>query len=252
MEGEIVRGNSMTNPKFRDSDSSLKKFDIVVANPMWNQPFDQSVYDNDPFNRFETHGGVTSGKADWAWLQHTISTLKTNGRAAVVLDTGAVTRGSGSRNEDKENTIRKWFVDNDLIEGVILLPDNLFYNTTAAGIIVVLNKNKVPARKDKIVLVNASTEFKKGSPKNYIPEENIKKIAQAFIKGQDIERFVRVISNKKAEEDDYNLSPSRYVDTSEKVEYRPIPEILRELDELESRAVGIDKDIKKIFKQMGF
>lgn len=252
MEGEIVRGNSMTNPKFRDSDSSLKKFDIVVANPMWNQPFDQSVYENDPFDRFETHGGVTSGKADWAWLQHTISTLKTNGRAAVVLDTGAVTRGSGSRNEDKENTIRKCFVDHDLIEGVILLPDNLFYNTTAAGIIVVLNKNKVPARKDKIVLVNASNEFKKGSPKNYIPEENIKKISQAFIKGQDIDRFVKVISNKKAAEDDYNLSPSRYVDTSEKVEYRPIPEILKELDELENKAVGIDKDMKKIFKQMGF
>jgi len=252
MEGEIVRGNSMTNPKFRDSDSSLKKFDIVVANPMWNQPFDQSVYENDPFDRFETHGGVTSGKADWAWLQHTISTLKTNGRAAVVLDTGAVTRGSGSRNEDKENTIRKWFVDHDLIEGVILLPDNLFYNTTAAGIIVVLNKNKVPARKDKIVLLNASNEFKKGSPKNYIPEENIKKIAQAFIKGQDIERFVKVISNKEAAEDDYNLSPSRYVDTSEKVEYRPIPEILKELDELERKAVRIDKDMKKIFKQMGF
>ena len=67
---------------------------------------------------------------------------RTTGRAAVVLDTGAVTRGSGSKNEDKERNIRKWFVDHDLIEGVILLPDNLFYNTTAAGVIVVLNKRK--------------------------------------------------------------------------------------------------------------
>ncbi len=252
MEGEIVRGNSMTNPKFRDSESRLRQFDIVVANPMWNQPFETSVYENDHFDRFESHGGITSGKADWAWLQHTIASLKPNGRAAVVLDTGAVTRGSGSRNEDKENTIRKWFVENDLVEGVILLPDNLFYNTTAAGIIILLNKNKVPARKGKIVLVNASTEFKKGSPKNYIPEENIKKIAQAFIKGQDIERFVKVIGNKEVTENDYNLSPSRYVDTSEKVEYRPIPEILNELEELECKATVIDKDMKKIFKQMGF
>src|SRR5213079_562777 len=68
MEGEIVRGNSMMNPKFRDSDTRLKKFDIVVSNPMWNQPFDESVYENDPFSRFEEQGGITTSKADWAWL----------------------------------------------------------------------------------------------------------------------------------------------------------------------------------------
>ena len=181
MEGEIVRGNSMTNPKFRTPDGKLRTFDIVVANPMWNQPFDASIYDKDDFGRFDEHGGITSSKADWAWLQHTLTTLTNTGRAAVVLDTGAVTRGSGSRNEDKEKTIRKWFVDHDLVEGVILLPDNLFYNTTAAGIIVLLNRNKLPQRQGQIVLVNASQEFKKGRPKNYIPEDSIKRIAQAFI-----------------------------------------------------------------------
>ncbi len=108
-------------------------------------------------------GGVTTGKGDWAWLQHTLACLNDHGRAAVVLDTGAVTRGSGSKNEDKERNIRKWFVDRDLIDGVILLPDNLFYNTTAAGVIVVLNKRKPAARKDKIVLLNASRRFKKGT-----------------------------------------------------------------------------------------
>ncbi len=143
MEGEIVRGNSMTNPKFKDSDSSLKKFDIVVSNPMWNQPFDTSVYDNDPFDRFESQGGITTGKADWAWLQHTAASLNAHGRAAVVIDTGAVTRGSGSKSEDREKKIRKWFVENDLIEGVILLPDNLFYNTPAAGIIVIIKRARM-------------------------------------------------------------------------------------------------------------
>jgi type I restriction enzyme M protein len=252
MEGEVVRGNSMNNPKFRTPDGNLRAFDIVVANPMWNQPFDPSVYEKDDFGRFDDHGGVTSGKADWAWLQHTAACLKVNGRAAVVLDTGAVTRGSGSRSEDKEKTIRRWFVDNDLIEGVILLPDNLFYNTTAAGIIVLLNRSKLPRRKGKIVLVNAGLEFKKGRPKNYIPEDDIKKIAQAFIKGQDIDRFVKVISTEEAAENDYNLSPSRYVDTSEQEEYRPIPEVLKELKGLEKEAVEIDADLAKVFTQMGF
>ena len=194
MEGEIVRGNSMTNPKFRESDTSLKKFDIVVANPMWNQAFEEKTFEKDPFERFDSAGGSTSGKGDWAWLQHTAALLKDDGRAAVVLDSGAATRGSGSKNEDKERNIRKWFVEKDLIDGVILLPDNLFYNTTAAGIIIVVRKNKPKHRQGKITLVNASEEFKKGSPKNYIPNENIRKIADAFNEGKEQDDFVKVIN----------------------------------------------------------
>jgi len=255
MEGEIVRGNSMSNPKFRDSDSSLRKFDIVAANPMWNQSYDPAIYEKDDFGRFDEHGGITSSKADWAWLQHTLTSLKPTGRAAIVLDTGAVTRGSGSQNEDKEKTIRKWFVDHDLIEGVVLLPGNLFYNTTAAGIIILLNRNKLPHRKGKIVLVNASQQFKKGRPKNYIPDESVRKIAQGFIKGQDIERFVKVITNEEAVKKDYNLSPSGYVDTSDKEVYRPIPEVLDELwgpDGLDKKAEDIDVELRKVFEQLGF
>ncbi|MBU2623188.1 MAG: N-6 DNA methylase [Proteobacteria bacterium] len=249
MEGEIVRGNSMTNPKFKDSDSSLKKFDIVVANPMWNQPFDPSVYENDPFDRFESQGGVTTGKADWAWLQHTAASLNTHGRAAIVLDTGAVTRGS--KTEDREKKIRQWFVERDWIDGVILLPDNLFYNTTAAGIIIILNKAKSKARQGKIILVNAGREFKKGRPKNYIPDENIRKIADAFIKGEDVEKFVKVITTAQAAENDFNLSPSRYVDINEGETYRPIPDILDELDGLGKKADETDADLQKILRKMG-
>jgi type I restriction enzyme M protein len=255
MEGEIVRGNSMTNPKFRSRDGRLRSFDIVVANPMWNQPFETATYEKDDFGRFEEHGGITSGKADWAWLQHTLTCLKDNGRAAVVLDTGAVTRGSGSRNEDREKTIRKWFVERDLVEGVVLLPDNLFYNTSAAGIIVLLNRRKLPQRQGKIVLVNASREFMKGRPKNYISDESVRKIAQAFIKGRPVEGFVEVITREKAAESDYNLSPSRYVDTGEQDEYRPIPEIIEDLwgkDGLDEQAKKVDADLKKIFAKMGF
>jgi len=252
MEGEIVRGNSMTNPKFKDSDSSLKKFDIVVANPMWNQPFDPAVYENDPFDRFESQGGVTTGKADWAWLQHTAASLNTHGRAAIVLDTGAVTRGSGSKSEDREKKIRQWFVEKDWIEGVILLPDNLFYNTTAAGIIIVFNKAKSKARQGKIVLVNAGREFKKGRPKNYIPDENVRKIADAFIKGEDADKFIKVITTAQVAANDFNLSPSRYVDTTEKESYRSIPAILNELEGLEEKAAKVDTDIQEVFRKMGF
>jgi type I restriction enzyme M protein len=251
MEGEIVRGNSMTNPKFKDSDSSLKKFDIVVANPMWNQPFDPAVYENDPFDRFESQGGVTTGKADWAWLQHTAASLNAHGRAAIVLDTGAVTRGSGSKSEDREKKIRQWFVERDWIEGVILLPDNLFYNTPAAGIIIFFNKAKPKTRQGKIILVNAGREFKKGRPKNYIPNENIRKIANAFIKGEDADKFVKVITTAEAAENDFNLSPSRYVDVNEGETYRPIPEILAELAILDKKAEATNANLSIIFNKLG-
>lgn len=250
MEGEIVRGNSMTNPKFRQSDTSLKKFDIVVANPMWNQPFDENTFEKDPFDRFESHGGNTSGKGDWAWLQHTISILKDSGRAAVVLDTGAVTRGSGSKNEDKERNIRKWFVQEDLVDGVILLPDNLFYNTTAAGIIIVLSKSKPKDRKGKITLVNASAEFKKGQPKNFIPNENIRKIADAFNECKDVDGFVKVITNAEAAKNDFNLSPSRYLASAGDVKIKVLSSALAEYDAVCKEEAAINEDLVPVFKQI--
>ncbi|MDQ7247284.1 N-6 DNA methylase [Dongia sedimenti] len=211
MDIEIARGDTMINPKFKTADSKIRTNDIVVANPMWNQPFNPDLFADDPFDRFRTTGGATTGKGDWAWLQHTLPCLNDNGRAAVVLDTGAVTRGSGSKNEDKERNIRKWFVDQDLIDGVILLPDNLFYNTNAAGVIVVLSKRKPAARKDRIVLLNATRRVQKGRPKNFIPEDAIRPLAAAYLKGEPVEREIAIITKEQAAGADYNLSPSRWV-----------------------------------------
>ncbi|MCX8071701.1 MAG: SAM-dependent methyltransferase, partial [Candidatus Binatia bacterium] len=226
MDVELARGDTMINPKFRNPDGSIRKHDIVVANPMWNQPFAPDIFANDPFDRFHTAGGITSGKGDWAWLQHTLACMNEHGRAAVVLDTGAVTRGSGSRNEDKERNIRKWFVDQDLIDGVILLPENLFYNTTAAGVIVVLSKRKPAARKGKIVLLNASKRFKKGRPKNYLPEEDIRPLAAMYLKGEPVEGEVAVITTEQAREADYNLSPSRWVNGSGEATQKDLPALI--------------------------
>ena len=249
-EGQIQRGSSMEDPKFKEPNGQLKKFDIITANPMWNQPFDSSVYENDRFDRFESQGGVTSGKGDWAWLQHTLACLKNNGRATVVLDTGAVTRGSGSQHEDKEKKIRKWFVDHDFIEGVILLPSNLFYNTSSAGIIIVLNKKKTEKQKNKIILLNASQEFYKGKPKNHISEESVDKISKAFIKGESRDRFLKVITKEEAKKNDYNLSPARYISLSAEEVYRPIPNILSELKVLKKEEEKIEKNLDQIFKKL--
>ena len=113
-----------------------------------------------------------------------------------------------------------------------------------------MNKNKPPKRKGKIILINTSQEYKKGRPKNYIPDESIKKIAQAFIKGEDVEKFAKVITKQTAIENDCNLSPSRYIDTSQKESYRPIPEILEELKTLEEKSKEVDEELKKTFSQI--
>jgi type I restriction enzyme M protein len=214
MDVELQRGDTIINPKFRTPDGRVRSHDLIVANPMWNQSFAADTFTNDPHDRFRTAGGVTSGKGDWAWLQHTLACMNDNARAAVVLDTGAVTRGSGSKNEDKERNIRKWFVEHDLIEGVILLPENLFYNTTAAGVIVVVNKRKSKARQGKVVLLNASSRFVKGRPKNYLPDSAPKALAELFNRGEPVDGEVAVITQAQAAEADFNLSPSRWVNGS--------------------------------------
>jgi type I restriction enzyme M protein len=241
----------MINPKFRNADGTIKQHDIVVANPMWNQPFATDIFANDPFDRFRTAGGITTGRGDWAWLQHTLACMDDDGRAAVVLDTGAVTRGSGSKNEDKERNIRKWFVDRDLIDGVILLPENLFYNTTAAGVIVVLSKRKPAARKGKIVLLNASRRFKKGRPKNYLPEEDIRPLAAMYLKGEPVEGELAVITTSQAREADYNLSPSRWVESAATENQRPLRDIIAELFRLDDEAREIDTKLAKLIKDVG-
>jgi type I restriction enzyme M protein len=246
MEVELARGDTMINPKFRNADGSIRQHDIVVANPMWNQPFAPDIFANDPFDRFRTAGGITSGKGDWAWLQHTLACMNDHGRAAVVLDTGAVTRGSGSKNEDKERTIRKWFVEHDLIDGVILLPENLFYNTTAAGVIVVLSKRKSAARKGRIVLLNASRRFKKGRPKNYLPEEDIRPLAAMYLKGEPVEGELAVITTEQAREADYNLSPSRWVGQNDTAEVGSIQDLLSDLVQLDKQTHGLTESLAKL------
>ena len=243
MEVAIARGDTMLNPKFKTPAGGIAPHDIVVANPMWNQPFSPALFADDPFDRFRPCGGPTSGKGDWAWLQHTLACLNERGRAAVVLDTGAVTRGSGAKHEDKERSIRQWFVDRDLIDGVILLPDNLFYNTSAAGVIVVLSKRKPAARRGRIVLLNASKRVRKGRPKNFIPEEDIRPLAAAFLKGEPVEGEVAVVTREQAQEADYNLSPSRWVGPAVAGEDMDLKTILDRFDEIIAAEAAVSRDL---------
>ncbi len=95
--------------------------DRVVANPMWNQDwFTEADYDNDELDRFPAGAGFPGkSSADWGWVQHMHASLNATGRAAIVLDTGAASRGSGNAGTNKEKTVRQWFVDQDFVESVL-------------------------------------------------------------------------------------------------------------------------------------
>jgi len=252
LQADICIGDTMRQPAFKDTVGRLQTFDRVTANPMWNQKFPLEIYENDPFERFAL-GTPPSSSADWGWLQHMLASLNKRGKMAVVLDTGAVSRGSGNQGSNRERDIRKAFVERDLIEAVILLPENLFYNTTAPGIILVVNRRK--PRRGEILLINASQQFAKGRPKNYLTEEHIARIAgiyhQWHVGANNDSPLHAMITNEEAARNDYNLSPSRYVSTNGKEEVLPLEEAVVRLLEAEEERAEADRALNEVLRRLG-
>jgi type I restriction enzyme M protein len=251
MEAEIALGDTMHRSAFTTGEGGLRSFDLVTANPMWNQKFSANTYENDPYVRF-TLGVPPSSSADWGWIQHMAASLADSGRMAVVLDTGAVSRGSGNQGSNKERDIRKAFVERDLVEAVVLLPENLFYNTTAPGIILVLNKAKPKKRKGAILLINASKQFAKGRPKNFLEEEHIERIAAAYRAWKSTEGLAAVITDDEAARNDFNPSPSRYVSTGAEQEVLPLDEAVVLLQEAEEERAEVDRRLGEVLAELGF
>ncbi|MFY9117963.1 MAG: class I SAM-dependent DNA methyltransferase [Dysgonamonadaceae bacterium] len=250
MEAEIALGDTMNRPAFLTETGALQKFDLVTANPMWDQKFSQTVYENDPYNRF-TFGFPPSSSADWGWIQHMYASLNDKGKIAVVLDTGAVSRGSGNASSNRERDIRKEFVEKDLVEAVILLPENLFYNTPAPGIILVINKAKPADRKEHLLLINAAHLFEKGRPKNFLSDENINRIANIYLEWKEEEGISKIIPIEEAARNDYNLSPSRYVAQNGKDDTLPLEDAVVQLQEAEEERQKADEKLKAILEELG-
>ena len=175
---------------------------------------------------------------------------------AIVLDTGAVSRGSGNVGSNKERDVRKAFVEGDLVtkgdlvEAVILLPENLFYNTSAPGIILVINKAK--AHPGQILLVNASKLCAKGRPKNYLTDGHIRQVYELYHDWRAEEGLSAVITTDEAARNDYNLSPSRYVASNDVELPLPLEEALVLLAEAEEERREADAELDAVLAAMGF
>lgn len=227
-DSQIAIGDTFTSPRFASA-GGLQRFDYVIANPMWNQDnYSEAFYDADTWGRFGA-GQPPGSSADWGWVQHILACLNERGRAAIVLDTGAVSRGSGGKASNKEKTIRAALVEQDVIEGVVLLPENLFYNTSAPGIVLLLNRGKPAERTGQLLLVNASAFFVKEKPKNRLTEAGIAAVAEAYLAWETRPKLSRVITLEQARAADYNLSPSQFVAVADRAQHRPLDAILADI-----------------------
>lgn len=214
---EIAKGNVLTSPRWKGPDGSLKKFDFAVANP----PFSQKNWTSglhpeaDEFDRFGP--GIPPAKnGDYAFLLHILKSLKSNGKAAVILPHGVLFRGNA------EATIRRDLVRRGIIKGIIGLPANLFYGTGIPACIIVLDKEHAhPGR--GIFLIDASRAFIKDGNKNRLREQDIHRIVDTFVRQADVSRYARMVSLQEIERNGYNLNLPRYVDTAD-------PEDLHDLE----------------------
>ncbi len=231
-DAKVFIGDSLLNPKFETFIKEIKKTekaDKVVANPPWNQDgYDENTLkNNEKYREIYKYGFTNKKSADWVWIQ--LINYYTEKKAGIVLDSGALFRGG------KEKTIRKRFIEDDLIEAIVLLPEKIFYNTQAPGIILVLNKNKPEERKGKILFINASNEYIKHpevKKLNKLSDENIEKIARAYKEFKDVVGFCRVVDIEEIKKNDYNLNVSLYVFPIDEGEDIDLKEVYEELNKL--------------------
>jgi type I restriction enzyme M protein len=203
---QVVRGDTLRNPAFFLGDS-LATFDCVIANPPFSlEKWGDEVWASDPFGR--NFAGMPPGKSgDYAWVQHMIKSMAAkSGRMAVVLPHGALFRMG------KEGEIREKILGMDLLEAVIGLGPNLFYGTGLAACILVFRQRKKPDRRHKVLIVDASKEFKTGRAQNELLPEHVEHIYQWYRKYQDVTGIARVVTLDDIAANDFNLNIPRYVE----------------------------------------
>lgn len=204
---DIEKGDSITSPKFTKADR-LRTFDYIVMNPPFSVKSWNNGLEND-YGRFE-YGRPPEKNGDYAFLLHALTSLKSAGKAAIILPHGVLFRGNA------EATIRTRLLKQGFIKGVIGLPANLFYGTGIPACVVILDKENAQARTG-VLMIDASRGFMKDGPKNRLRSQDIHKIVDTFNKQIEIERYSRMvpISEIADPKNDYNLNIPRYIDSSE-------------------------------------
>jgi type I restriction enzyme M protein len=206
---EIWQANTLSAPHFKNADGGLKTFDFIVANPpfstkAWTNGLDPT---NDLYGRFE-YGTPPEKNGDYAFLLHMLKSLKSTGKAAVILPHGVLFRGGA------EGGIRTRILKQGFIKGIIGLPANLFYGTGIPACIIVLDKEGAAGRKG-IFMVDASKGFIKDGNKNRLRAQDIHKIVDTFTRQIETPKYARMVPLAEVEANDFNLNLPRYIDSTE-------------------------------------
>ncbi len=205
---EIWQANTLSAPHFTSADGSLKTFDFIVANPpfstkAWTSGLDPA---NDLYGRFE-YGTPPEKNGDYAFLLHMLKSLKSTGKAAVILPHGVLFRGGA------EGGIRKRILQQGFVKGIIGLPANLFYGTGIPACIIVLDKEGAAGRKG-IFMVDASKGFIKDGNKNRLRAQDIHKIVDTFTRQLETPKYARTVPLAEVQANDFNLNLPRYIDST--------------------------------------
>lgn len=242
----VVRGDTLRNPAFHSADT-LSTFDCVIANPPFSlENWGEEVWSSDPYGR-NFAGMPPSKSGDYAWVQHMVKSMAPKtGRMAVVLPHGALFR-MGS-----EGRIRETILKMDLLEAVIGLGPNLFYGTGLAACILVLRQRKPATRKKRVLIVDASKEFKKGRAQNELLDVHAEQILAWYQAFADVPGRAKVVTLDEIGTNDFNLNIPRYVEPEEQQEAVSLDAAMTQLRESVLTAHQAESDLINLLKQEGF
>lgn len=241
----IEKGDTIRNPKLIE-DGDIMLFDRVIANPPFSlKKWGKEEAESDVYGRFQ-YGVPGNSAGDYAFVQHMVASLNSNGMAGVVMPHGVLFRGGA------EGKIRKGLIDDDKLEAVIGLPTNLFYGTGIPACILIFNRDKKEVSKGKVLFVAGEEEFQDGKNQNALREQDLAKIVSAFEKYVDIEKYARVVTLEEIRENDYNLNISRYIDKSVEEEPVNIHSTLADIEMIETERKRTKEKLYGYLQELGF
>lgn len=203
LDAQIENGDTLNEPKHIEG-GELKRFDVVIANP----PFSQNYSTDDmKFKDRYQFWMPKKGKADFMFVQHMISVLKSTGRMAVIMPHGVLFRSG------EERKMRKWMIKRGFLEAIIGLPPALFYGTGIPASILVINRAGAEKRRE-VLFINADHEYKEGKVQNTIRPEDIEKMAYVYRTKRTLDKYSRLVTAEELEKEEYNCNIRRYVDNS--------------------------------------
>ena len=202
----IENGDTLEDPLILDN-GQIRKFDRVLANPPFSQNYSRAGMKFT--SRFREWCPESGKKADLMFVQHMLASLKSNGRMATIMPHGVLFRGG------KEKLIRELFINDDCIEAIVSLPPGLFYGTGIPACVLVCNKSKPDALRNKVLFINADREYAEGKNQNRLRPEDIEKIDFVFTHKRELPKYSRLVPKSEiVGTHDYNLNIRRYVDNT--------------------------------------